>query len=98
MTISCGLIAGRHKLPDYVKDYVFRTDIPQTHICDSAYLDRICTDFLDKHPNADMVCVYVTGFTPAMLALVKACSARKIHLMAMNYDRENRNFWSQEVI
>lgn len=98
MTISCGLIAGRHKLPDFVTDYVFLSDIPQNHICDPAYLDDICSAFLDRHSDVDMICVFVTGFTPAILALVKACSARKIHLTAMNYDREKRNFWSQEVI
>lgn len=98
MTIFCGLIKGRHRLPDFVTDFVFDSDIPQAHICDPYYLDRICDAFINRHPEADMICVFVTGFTPAMLALVKACSAKGIHLTAMNYDRENKNFWSQGVI
>lgn len=98
MTINCGLIKGRHKLPDDIKDFVFCSDIPQDHICDPFYLADICTAFLDARPDASLICVYVTGFTPAMLALVKVCAMRGIHLIAMNYDRENKTFWSQEVM
>lgn len=98
MTIFCGLIKGRHNLPDDITDYVFLGDIPQEHICNSFYLDDICTAFLDNHPQATLICVYVTGFTPAMLALVKACAERGIHLVARNYDRERKQFWSQEVL
>ena len=95
--IICGLIKGRHKMPDHVSFFVFDSDIPQEKICDSAYFDAICTAFLDKF-NPSAVSVYVTGFTPALLALIKACSARKIGLTAYNYDRETREFWKQEVL
>lgn len=95
--LVCGLIRGRHKMPDHVSFFVFESDIPQANICDSAYFDAVCTAFLDKHsPSA--VSVYVTGFTPALLALIKACSARGIGLTAYNYDRESKNFWKQEVL
>lgn len=95
--IVCGLIKGRHKMPDQVSFFVFESDIPQANICDSAYFDAVCTAFLDKFsPSA--VSVYVTGFTPALLALIKACSARKIGLTAYNFDRESKNFWKQEVL
>ena len=95
--IVCGLIKGRHKMPDHVSFFVFESDIPQEKICDSDYFDSVCTAFLDKFvPSA--VSVYVTGFTPALLALIKACSARKIGLTAYNYDRETREFWKQEVL
>ncbi|MBO4675762.1 MAG: hypothetical protein J5601_06755 [Elusimicrobiaceae bacterium] len=98
MIITCGLIKGRHHLPGDVEDFVFLSDIPQKHIRNAFYLDRICADFLDRHPDVDKICVYVTGFTPAMLALVKACVERGLHLVAMNYDRETKKFWSQEVM
>lgn len=98
MTIYCGLIAGRHKYPEEITDFVFSASIPQIFICDSAYMDRICEHFLDRHPGASVICVYVSGFTPALLALIKACNRRNIHLKAYNYDREGRTFWEQEVI
>ena len=98
MTVYCGLIKGRHKLPDFVVDFVFDSDIPQEHICDAAYLDEICEAFLEDHADGDTLCVFVTGFTPAMLALVKACAKRRMHLGAMNFDRERKIYWYQEVI
>ena len=98
MTIFCGLIAGRHILPDIITDNVYSSDIPQNHITDSAYMDRICTAFLDRHKDADTICVYVSGFTPALLALIKACNQRGLHLTAYNFDREGRTFWEQEVL
>ena len=97
MTIFCGLIRGRHSLPGTVTDYIFCGDVPQEHICDSAYMERVCVDFLNTHA-ADHIKVYVTGFTPALLALIKVCVARGIRVTAFNYDRENRRFWEQEVI
>ena len=98
MEIFCGLIRGRHSVPAEITDFVFDQDIPQNHICDSAYMESICTDYLDAVGSADSVNVYVTGFTPAMLALIKVCNARRIHVNAYNYDREGKTFWRQEVI
>lgn len=95
--IICGLIKGRHAVPDHVSFFVFDSDIPQSHVCDSAYMERICTSFLRQHePSA--VSVYITGFTPALLALVKVCKQRGVGLTAYNYDREGRKFWPQEVL
>ena len=98
MEIFCGLICGRHVLPTDITDYVFPTDIPQAYICDAAYMERICTDFLDGRPGTATVNVYVTGFTPAMLALIKVCTARGIRLNAYNYDRSTKKYWRQEVL
>ena len=95
--VICGLIRGRHAVPDHVSFFVFDSDIPQDRICDAFYMEEICTRFLDLHgPSA--VEVYVTGFTPALLALIKCCRERGIGLSAYNYDREGRKFWRQEVL
>lgn len=97
MTITCGLIKGRHAVPADVSVFVFDADIPQAHISDSSFFDDVCTRFLDRFgPSA--VEVYVTGFTPALLSLIKTCDQRGIKLSAYNYDREHRNFWRQEVL
>ena len=97
MTVVCGLIKGRHHLPDEVSEFVFSADVPQSHICDSNYMDQICVEFIER-VRPSHIKVYVTGFTPALLALIKACIQRGIHLSAYNYDREGRAFWEQEVV
>lgn len=95
--IVCGLIKGRHSVPSNVKTFVFDADIPQEHISDPVFLEQICTNFLDLH-RPELVSVYVTGFTPALLALIKVCNERDIGLDAYNYDREAKTFWRQEVL
>lgn len=95
--MTCGLIYGRHHLPDDVSDYVFSADIPVESICDADYMENVCSDFINKH-NPDKIEVYVTGFTPALLALIKVCVSRNIGLSAYNYDRVSRKFWKQEVL
>ena len=95
--LICGLIRGRHAVPDHVSFFVFDADIPQDHVCDAFYMESVCEAFLRKHtPSA--VSVYVTGFTPALLALIKVCRQHYIGLTAYNYDREGRKFWAQEVL
>ena len=98
MTINCGLIYGRHSVPSDITEFIYTSDIPQQHICDANYMERICTDFLHRHLGVSTINVYVTGFTPALLALVKVCNDRGIHINAYNFDREKRKFWRQEVI
>lgn len=95
--VVCGLIRGRHAVPDHVSFFVFDADIPQDHVCDSFYMESVCEAFLRKHTPA-AVSVYVTGFTPALLALVKVCRQHNIGLTAYNFDREGRKFWAQEVL
>ena len=98
MTVTCGLIKGRHRLPDHVSTYVFSGDIPQANICDGDYLHRNCLHFFTGAGCPDHIEVYVTGFTPALLALVRVCSMYGVRLTAYNYDRESRSFWKQEVL
>lgn len=96
-SIVCGLIKGRHAVPGHVREYVFEGDIPQARVSDPAYMEAVCSRFLDRHAPS-VVEVYVTGFTPALLALICVCHKRGIGVVAYNYDREGREFWRQEVI
>lgn len=98
MEISCGLIRGRHSVPPTITEFIYLYDIPQQHICDATYMEDICARYLDHHTEATAINVYVTGFTPALLALIKVCGTRNIHVNAYNYDREGKKFWRQEVI
>lgn len=95
--MKVGLIKGRHTLPAEVKDYIFEHDIPQDHITDAAYMKRITEDFLERFKPQSLE-IYVTGFTPALCAVLRACTAYKIPVSCWHYDREGRTFWKQEVL
>lgn len=80
-----GLCAGRHACP--VDQYLYPNE-----------LTTLDTDTLVKHAHeaipedATLLKVYVTGFTPAMLAVVRACFERRITLVAYNYDRNTNKY------
>lgn len=95
--MKVGLIKGRHSLPAEVKDYIFEHDIPQDHITDAAYMKRIAEDFVE-HFKPQSLEIYVTGFTPALCAVLKACKAYNISVSCWHYDREGRTFWKQQVL
>lgn len=95
--MKVGLIKGRHSLPAEVRDYIFEHDIPQDHITDAEYMYDIAEDAIMRFMTQDLE-IYVTGFTPALCAVLKACKAYNISVSCWHYDREGRTFWKQEVL
>lgn len=95
--MKVGLIKGRHILPAEVKDYIFEHDIPQDHVTDAEYMKRIAEDFVGRFKPQSLE-IYVTGFTPALCAVLRACAAYDIPVSCWHYDREKRTFWKQEVL
>lgn len=95
--MKVGLIKGRHSLPAEVRDYIFEHDIPQDHVTDAEYMSDIAEDFI-RHFKPQFLEIYVTGFTPALCAVLKACRAYNISVSCWHYDRESRTFWKQEVL
>ena len=45
--------------------------------------------------NCTKITVYVTGLTPAMLAVVEVCFQRGITLEALNYNRDTESYQAQ---
>ena len=95
--MKVGLIKGRHTLPAEVKDYIFEHDIPQDHITDAGYMSDIAEGFLRRFKPHTLE-IYITGFTPALCAVLKACKSYNISASCWHYDREGRTFWKQEVL
>lgn len=91
MEYAFTLCAGRH-------------DTPADKAIFEEIADPMNTSLLRKQANmaipedATSLVVYVTGLTPAMLAVVKVCFDRGICLTAMNYDRETGEYFPQEVL
>lgn len=86
-----GVCAGRHEMP--VQEFVFGETVDPTRpvkLYNTAY---------DKIPeDAEHIDLYVTGLTPATLAIVAVCANRGISLTAYNYNRETGKYMPQEVL
>ena len=95
--MKVGLIKGRHAVPAEVKNYIFEHDIPQDHVTDAEYMYNTAEGFLRRfEPHA--LEIYITGFTPALCAVLKACKTYNISVSCWHYDREGKTFWKQEVL
>ena len=85
MKYTFGLCAGRHDCP--VSDYIFPNVIeglnPQILIAQAE--EAIPSD-------CSTLVVYVTGFTPAMLAVAHVCFRRRITLVTLNYNRDSGEY------
>ena len=89
-TYSFGLCEGRHPMP--VREGIF----PQR-------VEDIRQDLLEKRADERIpqdcthLEVYVTGLTIAMMAVVKVCARRGIHLTAYHFNNKYRMYTRQEV-
>ena len=91
MKYAFGLCKGRHEIP--VKDFIF------DEIADPTDFEGMAKWANDVIPlDATEIEVYVTGLTPAMLAVSRICFGGKIDLTAMNYDRESGKYLPQTVM
>lgn len=83
------LFAGRHPIPGnppaIFPENVNPMDFDELHAAAQAAIPSDCTS----------ITVYVTGLTPAMLAVVEVCFQRGITLEARNYNRETGEYQSQ---
>lgn len=87
-----GLCEGRHVIPD-VQNYLFGEIADPT---DTAMMIDHAYDAIPQ--DCDELVVYVTGLTPAMLAVTTACIYRGITLTAMNFNRDTGDYLSQRVV
>lgn len=91
MKYEFALCAGRHETP--------ATTAIFDQIADPTDFDAMLDTCVKKIPtDADELIIYVTGLTPAMLAVVKVCERRGIDITAMHYDRENKEYKPQQVL
>ena len=91
-----GLCEGRHELPG-VRDFIFGEIEDPMDFEDLEYRAFTWVDAAEKN-DVDLVILYVTGFTPALTSVIKACSNRHISLKLMHYDRETDTYKAQYVL
>lgn len=89
-TYVMGLCENRHDMP--VRDYIFPQWIPNK--IDSTELERHANERIPK--DCGRLCLYTTGLTVAILAVVAVCLKRGIHLDAYHY--RNGRFRKQQVM
>lgn len=64
----------------------------------AVYYDRFTGEEIRTIGKLDAeLCVYVTGFTPCIGAVVNACIANGWHLTLMHYDRESGEYLPQKI-
>lgn len=87
-----GLIKGRHNIP--VDKYIFdkiKDVTDQETLMNTAYhfIKKIDTDILE---------IYVTGLTVALIATLNVCRLLGIDVVLYHYDRETNSYYKQEVL
>ena len=85
------LCKGRHATP--ATEAIFPTEVDPT---DFSGLNRIVAERIPS--DTTELVVYVTGLTPAMLAVVHYCWQAGITLTAMHYDRATGEYYPQTVL
>lgn len=88
-TFTFGLCAGRHDLP--VSDFIF-SDGDITFPINPPELFNTAATKLGKLNYGDSLVVYVTGLTPALVAVIKYCSIRNVKLTLKHFDRCSNNY------
>lgn len=94
--MKAGLIRGRHKMPSDITKYIYECDIPSAHMADGEYLKSIAESFIERF-SPSLLEIYVTGFTPALCAVLSICKARDIKVICWHYDRSTGVFWRQDL-
>lgn len=89
VSYSFCLFAGRHPIPGN-PPAIFNEGIDPM---DFDALHRAANDAIPA--DCTSITVYVTGLTPAMLAVVEVCFQRGITLEALHFDRETGEYRSQ---
>lgn len=89
-TLTIGLCSGRHDLP--VTDFIFDNGDITFPINPNALLDTVTSKLSNKITSGDKLDVFVTGLTPATVAVIKFCSINGIKLTLKHFDRDSNGF------
>ena len=88
-TYTLGLCADCHGLP--VSDFIF-TDEDITFPINPYELFNTVAKKLLNCNYGDKLVVYVTGLTPAVVAVIKYCAFRNIKLPLKHFDRDSNSY------
>jgi len=94
--LHVGLCKGRHEIPQVGDDYVF-DEI--TDPMDFASLGSRAAEWLLHIDKGVRIYLYVTGFTPALVAVINAVSLTKANnLELMHFDRDSNSYKAQPFL
>lgn len=88
--VSLATCEGRHDIPQATDGAIFPMVIEDA--TNGSALESVAKAKLQGVEALDL---YVTGFTPATLAVVKVCRDMGIALTCWHYDRETSTYWPQ---
>ena len=91
-----GLCEGRHEIPG-VTDYIFGEIEDPMDFEDLEYRAGMWLEEANK-AKVDVITLYVTGLTPALTSVIKACAIRDMSLKLMHYDRDTNSYKAQYVL
>lgn len=94
--LHVGLCKGRHDIPQVGDDYVF-DEIADP--MDFVNLGTRATKWLLHIDKGVRIYLYVTGFTPALVAVINAVSLTKANnLELMHFDRDSNSYKAQPFL
>lgn len=99
MTLHVGLCRNRHRLPTktYLLEKEVTMDFARLENDIRAAIDRETPRGLAGEPQVRFVECYVTGFTPATVALINVCRDMGLGLILLHYNRDTGWYERQEV-
>ena len=93
-----GLCEGRHTIND-VDKYIFNKDFFQeeSSMFDYNYMETQVANVLSTVTKDDILTVYVTGLTTALVEVIKYCSCHNITLELMHFNRVTNTYNRQDM-
>lgn len=97
--ITLGLVKGRHEMPSDIDAYVFNDAVVDP--TDTAALRNTADNFFKgyKVGPGTVVVIYVTGLTPALIAVINAAKrAGAGVIMCKHWNRATNTYFTQGVL
>lgn len=92
--IDYGLCSGRHQLP--VQGYFFNTIGDPTDVFGLEFKASLELQFL-KDNGIGLINLYVTGLTPALIAVINSAKKFNIRIVLYHYDKIQEKYYCQDV-
>lgn len=89
---SMALCEGRHSIPQATDGAIFPSVVNPLNVMDLFMTAR------DVLRGVDVLNLYVTGLTPALVAVLNACHYLNITVTLYHYDRDTGNYYPQRVL
>lgn len=89
---TLALCKGRHEMPTSVGGYIFDTI---EDVTDLFAMEEIADKVLDQ--DLKYLDLYVTGLTPALIAVLNVCRLNGTRVTLFHFNRETGDYFPQDV-